>query len=220
MKTTLHELPEGFIVTSDEVPKIGDKYFDTSDKESLNPIFERSMQIGYYDNCLKVIAQQDQIDFSALKEEEQKKIGWFDIEKEAMSYLDRNYSLSYERTTWQKLHEKTYAAGFQKAQELLSDRRFTLDDMQGFVLWLNDNWRRGKGGWYHVGDFYRNSKPIRTEFLMSEYIKFLSQPKSWEVEIEMEQCYEDHLEGGEFVLRPSGKRPELTNGKIKILKLL
>ena len=33
------------------------------------------------------------------------------LEEAAMSYLDRTYSLSYERTTWQKLHEKTFAAG-------------------------------------------------------------------------------------------------------------
>jgi hypothetical protein len=34
-----------------------------------------------------------------------------ELKLEAQSYLDRNYSLSYERTTWQKLHEKTFIAG-------------------------------------------------------------------------------------------------------------
>lgn len=28
-----------------------------------------------------------------------------------MVILDKNYNLSYERTTWQKLHEKTFIAG-------------------------------------------------------------------------------------------------------------
>ena len=34
-----------------------------------------------------------------------------DINKEAEEYLDRTYSLSYERTTWQKLHIKSFIAG-------------------------------------------------------------------------------------------------------------
>lgn len=34
-----------------------------------------------------------------------------ELELEAQSYLDKNYNLSYERTTWQKLHEKTFMAG-------------------------------------------------------------------------------------------------------------
>jgi hypothetical protein len=34
-----------------------------------------------------------------------------DINKEAEAYLDRTYSLSYEITTWQKLHIKSFIAG-------------------------------------------------------------------------------------------------------------
>jgi|LakMenEpi03Aug12_release.lakeMendotaPanAssembly.Ray.scaffolds.fasta_scaffold191330_6 hypothetical protein len=34
-----------------------------------------------------------------------------DLNKEAESYLDRNYNLSYEITTWQKLHIKSFIAG-------------------------------------------------------------------------------------------------------------
>jgi hypothetical protein len=34
-----------------------------------------------------------------------------DINKEAEEYLDRTYSLSYEKTTWQKLHIKSFIAG-------------------------------------------------------------------------------------------------------------
>lgn len=55
------------------------------------------------------------------------------VEAEAMSYLDRKYSLSYERTTWQRLHEKTYAAGFSKSQET---HPFSEDDMIAFAEWV------------------------------------------------------------------------------------
>lgn len=38
------------------------------------------------------------------------------IEDLAISYLDRNYSLSNDVTTWQKLHIKTFIAGYKAAQ--------------------------------------------------------------------------------------------------------
>jgi hypothetical protein len=74
----------------------------------------------YWDNrnsYRKVIAQQDQIDFSALTEEEQKEIGWFDVE----SILDEEYhnvDLCYLDF---KIYEQGYRNAFQKAQELLYD---------------------------------------------------------------------------------------------------
>ena len=39
------------------------------------------------------------------------------LEEAAINYLDRTYNLSYERTTWQKLHEKTFIAGAKWQQE-------------------------------------------------------------------------------------------------------
>jgi hypothetical protein len=38
-------------------------------------------------------------------------------EEAAQDYLDRTYNLSYERTTWQKLHEKTFVAGAEWQKE-------------------------------------------------------------------------------------------------------
>jgi hypothetical protein len=34
-----------------------------------------------------------------------------DLDKEVENYLDRTYNLSYEKTTWQKLHIRTFIAG-------------------------------------------------------------------------------------------------------------
>jgi hypothetical protein len=191
---TLHKLPEGFIVTSNEQAKEGELGyipFQGGDIKTVGKYFA--------DDWKKVIAQQDQIDFSALTEEEQKEIGWFDVEKEAMSYLDKNYSLSYERTTWQKLHEKTYTAGFQKSQELLSDRRFTLDDMI---------------------DCFNSAREYRMKNVFAydearDYIQSL-QPKSWTIEVETEEYVQEET-GTE--LKWVGRRPKFTNGKIKILKI-
>ena len=44
------------------------------------------------------------------------------LEQAAQSYLDRTYNLSYERNTWQKLHEKTFIAGADfQAQTMYSE---------------------------------------------------------------------------------------------------
>ena len=53
------------------------------------------------------------------------------LEEAAMSYLDRTYSLSYERTTWQKLHEKTFAAG----AKWQAERMYSEEDMINFHKW-------------------------------------------------------------------------------------
>lgn len=193
---TLHKLPEGFIVTSNEQAKEGELGyipFQGGDIKTVGKYFA--------DDWKKVIAQQDQIDFSALTEEEQKEIGWFDVEKEAMSYLDKNYSLSYERTTWQKLHEKTYTAGFQKSQELLSDRRFTLDDMI---------------------DCFNSAREYRMKNVFAydearDYIQSL-QPKSWTIEVEMGE-YSLNSDG-EPIGFPDMSKPKFTDGKLKVTKIL
>lgn len=49
-------------------------------------------------------------------------------ENSAQQYLDRTYSLSYERTTWQRLHEKTYLQGVSNFKEILLQRmQYELD---------------------------------------------------------------------------------------------
>lgn len=54
-----------------------------------------------------------------------------------------------------------------KAQE----PTYTEADLFTFCEWLNDNWRRGKRGWFHVGDFFHNGKPVKTEDLAKMWIK-------------------------------------------------
>jgi len=91
----LHKLPEGFIITSNEEIKEGDfvysKDSETIDKtkgffichqieHELNVPATRFEGKDYFNELQrlkKVIAQQHQIDFSALPEDDYKKIGWF-----------------------------------------------------------------------------------------------------------------------------------------------
>jgi hypothetical protein len=119
-------------------------------------------EINKIKQARKVIAQQDQIDFSFLSEEEQKRIGWFDVEELAKS---ANGYLPYARDTKGISFDEGYKEGFQKAQELLSDRRFTLED-------ILDAWELGA----------KEGLPL-TRKKKKELIQSLSK-QSWNVEIE------------------------------------
>lgn len=153
---TLYKLPEGFIVTSDEEIKEGDinvpsdvttfKDFSITSKDDLPILNEKNF--GYK----KVIAQQNQLDFSSLKEEQQKKIGWFDVEKfkKQQGFSGSHYFC----------YEEGFVIGFNKSQELQSDM-FTLDDMINVAKMA-------------TGTF-------RTEKQIKAYIQSLSKSKSWEV---------------------------------------
>jgi hypothetical protein len=190
---TLHKLPEGFIVTSKPLN-------DGRDVLVYNPITMSFRQSGSFIldiNELEVIAQQHQIDFSALSEEEQKKIGWFDVESLANQQFDLDTKkIPVPTSLWYDSQDAQYHSfikGFKKAQELLSDRRFTLEDMH----------KAYDAGMVFIGE--DKGSPI-------EFYQSLSQPKSWSVELEMINDYEEPE--GDFV------KPKLTDGKVKILKIL
>lgn len=150
MKYTLHKLEEGFIITSDEDIREGDNYICISSmyvkkcikKDNNKTCFWVEDYLGNNDQLkfsFKVIAQQDQINFSALSEEEQKKIGWFDVNKIAREEHKFNHKT---------IHEISFVlgveVGFQKAQELLSDRMFTLEEVK-------EVWKAGQEYWKTSG---------------------------------------------------------------------
>lgn len=212
---TLHKLPEGFIITSDEEIKEGDEFIDLRDKENLyeEDIYtaglggstEFANKIGQ-----KVITQQDQIDFSFLSEEEQIEIGWYDWLRIAIiSEGDEMEKIGeeYHSNSWYKGVE----FGFQKAQELLSDRRFTLE-----IEKLKSNLKR---------DLRESVSTVNKQMFegalwgLEKLSQSLSQPKSWKVKIEMENKIAEYEPKGcdfpDYI-----QVPKLTNGKIKILKLI
>jgi hypothetical protein len=196
MKTHLHKLSEGFIITSDEEIEEYDRVFDVVDG-NLDYATDRT---NYHKHIYsKVIAQQDRIDFSSLSIDEQKEIGWFDVVKLGWKAIDEGNT----KTEKDKLYAFVgYFAGFLKAQELLSDKLFTLDDVVKIVhLWDN-----------HINIHEEDKGSIST---IKEFIESLSQPKSWKVEIEMEDKIA--LDGHTII----GREPKLTSeGKIKIITFL
>ena len=219
---TLHKLPEGFIVTSDEEYK--DKDF------VLLPItFDLRRCVNgttFIEGTKKVIAQQDQIDFSALTEEEQKQIGWVDVDLSKLCFYDRRNPdfLIKEEFGYDK--EEVESTGnfakkdcacdncfygrsklteqLIKAQELLSNKRFTLEDMMDIA------------GFMAAADNKRPIAHLKKE--AEEYINRKKSQQLWTIEVEMGE-YRLNSDG-EPIGFPDMSKPKFTNGKLKVTRIL
>jgi hypothetical protein len=131
MSYLLHKLPEGFIVTSDEKIK-GNCTGLEFDLIWGNPkIFEwnHETEPSPESNCKKVIAQQDQIDFSGLAEKIWTKITWSNIDKLAveLEMIDNGYEVNMEgiggmspgETCWFEKLEPKFTNGKIKITKIL-----------------------------------------------------------------------------------------------------
>jgi len=204
METYLHKIKEGFILTSDEEIKEGDIQWFLHN----NNIKIASEEYGIHPDCQKVIAQQDQIDFSKLSLEDQKKIGWFNIDELALKLYpvskDTRNNITRDTNITQRRH---FIEMFPKVQELLSDRMFTLEDMRAMY-----DISCGKIGMSGLLDQTENQQRFNL------FLKSIDKT-SWEVEIEMDsKSMERRYSDNKWV--ESDFVPKITDGKIKILKLL
>jgi hypothetical protein len=193
---TLHQSPEGFIVCSDEEIKYKETWYNPITGDVNVNWYEKGIP-KEWSKTLKVIVQRDQIDFSSLSPEIQKEIGWFDVEKLALNYAKQYTSSIIDQCFY------SYKAGFQKAQEILSDRTFSKSDMFVFAK-------------YH--EQYKENANVEDNFHTWE-LKLIHEHKAWKVELEMEKYEDGHVD--DFSQPHSiSYRPKLTDGKIKLLKLL
>jgi hypothetical protein len=55
-----------------------------------------------------------------------------DLNKEAENYLDRTYNLSYEKTTWQKLHIRTFIAGAESKYVEIQKLKYAIEQLYRF----------------------------------------------------------------------------------------
>lgn len=122
-----------------------------------------AVQVPHYQDlngyCYKILTQLP--DLSSLSPDKQKEIGWFDVEELAKKECC-NFDWGSEI--------QGFIKGFQKALELTADRRFTEEDMRKAF---------DRGEW----DGSDKSNVVRNN-VFKEFIESLSQPKSWEVEVE------------------------------------
>jgi hypothetical protein len=214
MKTYLHKLPKGFIITSDE------EYFEKDIVLLPSKGWTQQVKVDHLvekkhpnNEWIKVIAQQDSIDFSELSIDEQKMIG---LIKNMKNIPSKAFSLKEAKQIWKAGKEywktsgksKTFEETIEPLGEILSDKIFTKEDME--VAYKN-------GINYQTKPFPEN-KSFEEKFIQS-----ISNPKSWEVEIEKEISNAVYHNGN--MVFPSMEssaeyKPKFTNGKIKILRIL
>jgi len=198
MKTYLHKLPEGFILTSDETPKNFDWVIDDNCTGAWQLQIQPETDLSKYE---KVIAQQHQLDLSTLP----KQIELFDVEKLTKQSYER-FTPIESKLSLDELIQRTggynvgFKEGFQKAQELLSDKQFTKEDMWKFAC--------------NVYNEHYGQNNLSFQDRAKNMIQSLTKT-SWEVEVEMKTINQDYrFDVGQIT------RPNFVDGKIKVLKLL
>ena len=207
------------IIVSDEKLKVFDNFFfqidDIYDILKVESEFHLNRIKDIKEN-FKIIAglpELPQIDFNEFEEH----LGIVDVEKLSIEHCKPDYDkfggeLEYvERQYWIR--------GFQAAQKL-NEKKFSLEDMKKCY----------EGVLQNVGTSIKKSDLPSTE----EYIKYLSQPKIFDIEVEMEsvrmECNESRCiipcacyHQGKPTLCESGNtiwEPKITNNRIKITKIL
>ncbi len=208
----LHKLPKQFILTSDEPMVLNDLCYQTNYERTLhnfirlaagNPISlddEAKVRIanskeGSFTK-LKVIAVQLQIVFSILSEKEQKEIGGFDLKRLSnLAHLELYSDLSTAD------FDDGFYFGFQKAQELLSDKVFTLEDVKKAIsmarMAFTEDGVIDMSFWVSHG--MEPAEPLYSE---EDIIQSLTSPTYWRVDLEMEN-----------------NAPKFVDNKVKILRV-
>jgi len=209
----LIKTPEQFIIVSDEPLKVLDYfYFNIDGIQDILQV-ESEFHLNRIKNNkenFKVIAQQEQIDFNNFEDI----VGYVDVinlsRKYAFQYADPPEKIFIDR-------KQGYIEGFNKANELSSNKEFTLEDME---YCYNTAKRRA----------VMQEAGLEADLGFKNYIDtYHQQPKEWMIEIAMEKSFTGIVSGG---LKPVGEigskglfhhtqlNPKLINGKIQITKIL
>ena len=195
---------ENPIIVSDEDIKEGDLILPPS-----NIIVRYDGPKHKYDEPLKcwkkVIAQSHQIDWNGLES----KFGYIDIEK-----LTRNsyvkHSVKDDRLSLDEQIQRSggfhvgFNKGFKKAQELI-DKKFSLEDVREAMQAVSVELAAIDGE-------LTSQSPAMIHTWIEKYLKELSKPKSFKIEVEMEA-----VRYSEFT---NSIQPKIINNKIKIIKKL
>lgn len=232
----LYKHPSQFLILSEEEPQLNDtvliiiynnqQFIDTVSKKTEHGIWVQNDTYYYpykIDNsiiCKKIIALQNQINFSDLSNVDKKKINWIDIEK---------LSLLYARTIPAQMSEDEldYAAngfynGFVEAQNNYYNNMFTEEELRKAMDMVKQE------TYTSIGAF--------PTYDLNNIINIIKTSRRWGIEVEMEQnqcdgCLANYpiINGIHQTPYPSGNMfcqkqkymlPKLTGNKIKILKIL
>ena len=193
MKLQLIMLPQPILVSDEEIKDGDSLYYATTNVILKNYVSETPRRKDDY-KIIAGIPELPSIDFSALSEEDCKKIGWVDIEKLADKYSN------FERASkWGDIVRNAYKEGFKTAQSL-NEKKFSEEQIRYLVS--------------SVTEFMSHHEPEEFDGWFEEKLKILSQPKVFDVEVEVDFVHTDHVIGGfEYF-------PKVTKNQIKITKII
>jgi len=160
--------------------------------DNLNDIDERNQK-----KIIAGIPELPSVDFSALSEEDCKKIGWVDVEELAAEYAVNDFD-DYAYCG--------FLEGFKTAQSL-NEKRFNEED----VIHILDSINSEQLNEVKMRNEYGAEKGKAFKYLIN---KLLPQPRVFDVQVEMDRIPADQAPGGWDVF------PKITGGSIKVLRLL
>lgn len=155
--------------------------------------------------------------------------------------IERGYDLDELARNGVKFHEqdeihrpnseRLYKKGFQKALELMGDKKFSEEDVNGFIDYVIrvKHKREGMGTGLSNKEIINANLGVFRVFEMKdirkvywqEYLKSLQQPTEIEVEIKMEPCFYDDSLGGfstSYTEDKPKEQPKLDSDGCLILK--
>lgn len=234
MNYILHKLDKDFIITSDEQPIEGDwcyhpevsqeytvfnKGVESKKLHPLKGMFQwKPTENEWYKKARKIIALRDEIDFSNLFVQEQSKIGRFEVDKMSRDFAEKKWKNYISRPSHKvedfidkllgiECSSDDWKMGFSACQELLVEKRFTLEDIErAFVVGLNATVETISKKLPKEESFEYFDRKLS---LLKEALSF----PTWEIELEMEDYVEEETGYNE---KWYGRRPAFVNGKVKI----
>lgn len=219
MKIKLIMLPQPILVSNSE-PEVKDVVFFTNGQYFFSDVIEkiggssrdivlRNMPEGRekgtldYREMYKVIAgipDLPSIDFSALSQEDCKKIGWVDVQRLAIDKFPYTNEGSLEDDI-DAAKRRIWIDGFITAQSL-NEKKFTEEDLKKA---MKSAMKQGGG-----------SSSFEDRDFINTSIKSLSQSKVFDVEVETEDAILDNGNKDNYTVW----QPKITNNSIKIIKVL
>jgi len=215
MKYNLIMFPDHPILVSDEKVQVelNKWYYEPDNNIQIYKFTEETLPKNYFlHQIVAGYCELPHMDFSSLTEEECKRIGWIDVEGLFMDKITSQYPKKHIHNA-----KLWFKEGFQKSQKL-NQKKFTEEDMKNAFL----------KGMYHFSTCMKKL-PVDPKTVINsadEFLLFIQQSETFEVEIETETLWLNERFGGTWQPFPDSKaaekryEPKIINNSIKILKVL
>lgn len=209
MKLKLIQLPEQWVIVSDEPQKKGDSIVHKTTFDLTGVPDEIGSTQEWWYKVIAGLPKQPQIDYSMLNEEDCNTIGWYNLDKMSL----QNYPIEMfefeskvETMDLNARFRQVWAEGFEAALSL-SNRRYSEEEVIAFGK--KCFYKGFESCNYDDGNCFTSWREKCHRLLSA-----LKQPEVFDIEVEMEEATASALISG-YV-----RQPKITNNSILITKVL